>query len=1086
MMQANNEFRETELYKRLISDSNIYLSIYSLESYIFNKELLSNQDWILMNKLKDKFQEDVIRTVIKRVRGCLNKLISDPEYFIEAQVYFKPKKYENGKVMFRPLHTASLISQIAMVSMLNMFIYEFNDGNEKLTLSNISRMIPGNFYGNRVSTEPEILFKTWQVQYKLYTQEANELFNIYHDTKEYRYEINLDLENFFPSVHPQMLYNLILSLAPVTLTGKELELYKVILIKLLICKISNLDSDTSAIYYGTNVPDSGPFFGTGIAQGLPQSYFLGNICMTEISKIFERNFKGISLFYVDDSVIFSNDIESGEDFERKLDQINKEIRKMMEEYIQLMDDDFFRKYNEEMITFLRNQSFSVQVHDTNGKSTYTEISQAKDGEIHLRSLSRAASQIGFELSASYSEEEDNNLNAKMEVLLEAIAQEQKLLMETAEESQSEEGRETYKAKLSRYLKYFKYRKMKLDVQRNDIPVSVENHNILIPTENKNFMQEFLEVYKYDIWGAYLDLCIKNNTDENTRKRLKKYLWDVNIKLFGRNNRKSSYIYTAYNKLLENKKGSRDDRVDPYATIGKLANKKFGRYLLAHGEIVNKIINDEIRRYSWDGLLKESGMFSEKFLDMTGIVDKSTAELKRMTLNALYSQLFGVLLDDSIVFFRKTKRSLTYGELRILALFRNSYFSETLYRTHFVEPFSENTRLKVDYSIMEVLEIFRTYVTDPILIDNLILVHQYTCDVWKNGSKYLYFYTLHNQEHAIDLIKNIIKIIKAIDYVQISRYDFYVLFIACYLHDISMVKIPSPDVFLLNEDAADRISMEFQESVKKSMKDNMEIKNLLMNFYKEIDGFFEQQIRGNHAKDSAQEIRNRSDLEFLDHCLRDKIAEISLAHGQKVEDVYNARSDAKNSLISAKFDKILLRLADLLDMSDYRVSKPILNHNMEQMSEISAFHWISHLLTNGYTLETEYHILDKDKTALAPHRIQEKLILHINVAFSQISRLENRSGCKYGRIDDSTISSQELVILFDHSCNGEHCNFLCKWFSRKNGYLLEELTALKAYLNRVPGNFYTTDIEIHIHMIGKTNLDARQFEILKKNLCEVGN
>ena len=174
------------------------------------------------------------------------------------------------------------------------------------------------------------------------------------------------------------------------------------------------------------------------------------------------------------------------------------------------------------------------------------------------------------------------------------------------------------------------------------------------------------------------------------------------------------------------------------------------------------------------------------------------------------------------------------------------------------------------------------------------------------------------------------------------------------------------------------------------------------------------------------------------------------------------------------------------MSDYRVSKPILNHNMEQMSEISAFHWISHLLTNGYTLETEYHILDKDKTALAPHRIQEKLILHINVAFSQISRLENRSGCKYGRIDDSTISSQELVILFDHSCNGEHCNFLCKWFSRKNGYLLEELTALKAYLNRVPGNFYTTDIEIHIHMIGKTNLDARQFEILKKNLCEVGN
>lgn len=60
-------------------------------------------------------------------------------------------------------------------------------------------------------------------------------------------------------------------------------------------------------------------------------------------------------------------------------------------------------------------------------------------------------------------------------------------------------------------------------------------------------------------------------------------------------------------------------------------------------------------------------------------------------------------------------------------------------------------------------------------------------------------------------------------------------------------------------------------------------------------------------------------------------------------------------MSIKFDKILLRLADLLDMSSYRVSKPILYHNMEQMSEESAFHWISHLLTQGYKLRTKYEI-----------------------------------------------------------------------------------------------------------------------------------
>lgn len=66
-----------------------------------------------------------------------------------------------------------------------------------------------------------------------------------------------------------------------------------------------------------------------------------------------------------------------------------------------------------------------------------------------------------------------------------------------------------------------------------------------------------------------------------------------------------------------------------------------------------------------------------------------------------------------------------------------------------------------------------------------------------------------------------------------------------------------------------------------------------------------------------------------------------------------KSVASKQLISIKFDKILLRLADLLDMSSYRVSKPILYHNVEQMSEESAFHWISHLLTKGYSLRTEY-------------------------------------------------------------------------------------------------------------------------------------
>lgn len=265
-MGKGNDLQKTKLYEKLISKENIFLSIYSLESYVFNKELLDDNDELLMNELKDKFNEADIDNVIEKVQECLKELVVNPEYFVEAKVYFNPKKYQDKEVIFRPLHVSDIISQIALVSIMNLFIYEFNEGNEKITLSNISRLIPSNFYGNRVSIKPEILFKPWKKQYKAYTKKANELFKTFHTTREYKYEIDLDLENFFPSVDPEMLYNLMLSVIPIIIDKKELELYKVLLIKLLVCKISNLDSHTSQIYYGS-IPESEQIpFGLGIPK----------------------------------------------------------------------------------------------------------------------------------------------------------------------------------------------------------------------------------------------------------------------------------------------------------------------------------------------------------------------------------------------------------------------------------------------------------------------------------------------------------------------------------------------------------------------------------------------------------------------------------------------------------------------------------------------------------------------------------------------------------------------------------------------------------------------------------------------------
>lgn len=165
----------------------------------------------------------------------------------------------------------------------------------------------------------------------------------------------------------------------------------------------------------------------------------------------------------------------------------------------------------------------------------------------------------------------------------------------------------------------------------------------------------------------------------------------------------------------------------------------------------------------------------------------------------------------IRFWLKKQKSLTYGELRILSFLRNPLFTDEEFKKREISLEDRQNRDTVDYSIMRVLEIFNSFVKDPVSIDKLIITHKYTCDVWKNGSKYLYFYTLHNQEHAIVLIQNIVKLIHAIDFLKISGVDYYILFLACYLHDISMVKIPAFDSFLLDTNEADQLAKELWDN-----------------------------------------------------------------------------------------------------------------------------------------------------------------------------------------------------------------------------------------------------------------------------------
>lgn len=494
--------QESKYREHLLSDINIYLAIYSLNSYIFEYNLLKPEDRHLYHQLQDKFDERLVSKVTEDVKKRIKQLLDDPDEFIQAKVYFKPKKLVDGKLEFRPLHTTDLITQIAIVSMLHLFVYEIPEKeNSKLTLSNLSRLIPSDFYGNRVSVKPESLFKPWKQQYQKYNQNSNDALKKYHTSLEYKYEVTLDLENFFPTINPVIIYHYIIGYLPAHLSEQDMSLMKTVLRKLLFCELDFGKSDTTIFteqlqeqylkiskhktpkskddeqqntVNTEKTKDAEPpetavksrKFVRGIPQGLPQSYFLGNIYMIIVSEIFRDTFTGVSYFYVDDSVIFTNDIQEDQ-FQKQLENINEQITKKEQEFLKKYQKENTEIYPQNTQEFYESNLYGVGLH-LSGKSSYVRLDRLDESEVYLKCISRQMSQAGSDFFRMYSDEENRNLEKKFEILCRQVkAQLDKLEGQSQKKEKQNlpepEVRDTkkFKDRLIRYYRFFKYRKQRL-------------------------------------------------------------------------------------------------------------------------------------------------------------------------------------------------------------------------------------------------------------------------------------------------------------------------------------------------------------------------------------------------------------------------------------------------------------------------------------------------------------------------------------------------------------------------------------------------------------------------------------------------
>lgn len=1122
-----------ELFNKILDERNIFNSIFCMESYVFDKGLLDTskpvyfhnnegeiEDTIATNDLElyyalaDKYNAELISKVIKCCQQKLKWVLGDKKNFFDTTVYFKIKNYDVDaeKLNFRPMHTARLIDLICMVSILNCLMFDDNLDTGVRKLSDLSKLLPHNFYGNIPSTNVQYLFHKWQTKYKEYTEEVIEHCRAYQQSHNYLTEVSLDIKNFFPSISPKILYDYIIHKLSKTYEDDR-DILSTAVTKLLYFNISKDNIEPWTKYYypeGTDLTGIDKYLNCGIPQGLPQSYFFGNLCMIEIKRLLmqDETFKGDAYFYVDDSVIYIQAELDEESFIKRINNLNDSLIAYCED-TEKKDSTISSYVDKNSLAFQRKLDYKIKFHEK-GKSVFTHIDDADNQYGPIVNVTRET-YINSNLSYNLDEIDDHVSLKKLEALDKVISREinklTKLQNEGKEKGLNGNVLDSRLKLLRRFKKFFLYRNRLLKIREEGGPNKVilddfENRFLGKVADAKKFFEQFEEDIFQSEYRLIIQKFVKKEAEDFKQKLIdfeRKILTECHV------NQVVELAFLFYSKDVDASYRMKSMSQDSYVSLIQWAKENFSGLKGLTPEkqmdkfkdflLLNTKENPEQHHIF---KMQEQGFDGMSF---TRFVMKASAEYQRKILNVYFSEIMDVVPSDALAFSKKNARRFKYAELRILSYLRNKNFNLEQFE-EFIEHINEkdiSNQMGIDVGLLEVLNIFIKNVRNPAWVDSLIMTHRLTKGLWYNGSKFLNSYTLHNEEHAVTLITKSLELMNRIDYFMLKDVDFYILFLACYLHDISMVI--HPDLGRLSSDSGKNMALitylmrRMDEEVRKfekvdaTDKKNSRYKdagNFLVTVFNEVYGYFEALVRDNHAKDSAKFIRDRSNslLSYLEPTLLSYVAKVSESHGYDVMDVYGLKSRAKDDTISLKYLMILIRLADLLDVANDRVNYHLLRQNLKNLSMISKFHWISHLVTDKIVLDTDYTTDENVEMSEKPITEEINIELHLNV--KQLTAMKNAKKCKgcelkkgeeknclWIRIKGDLNSAEE--------CSEEVCTVLCRWMMRKHDWLVKELIALNDYLYSVNNSLFKTNINFIIRYRDEMRLDADMFDSVQEYL-----
>ncbi|MBU8585913.1 hypothetical protein KM925_08385 [Priestia megaterium] len=438
-----------------------------------------------------------------------------------------------------------------------------------------------------------------------------------------------------------------------------------------------------------------------------------------------------------------------------------------------------------------------------------------------------------------------------------------------------------------------------------------------------------------------------------------------------------------------------------------------------------------------------------------------------TFTSLIELLFNMDLGKGVNIFTDSQNLTIYTwQYRIINKLFHGYFNVREFVKYVLDVMnSDNSYSMISYEQYKLNNLLRHYIKDFNHLDNLLLISIFVESSWKNGSKECNFFTLHNHEHGRYLIYHLHNVFDKADYsIYINSKEAFRLFSACFLHDLGMLSAPTNKrLFDESEKDINNLTQKVDRILRNAKFRNLEEESVLnlshiYDIYNEVEKLRDNIVRSEHPYVSEKEIVNDYPGLPLTVAERRDIGIISAAHGQyksKVNNINNAMYDGLHP-IRLKLLSLLLRLADLSDVSKDRVRKEVLERNFQRMDRVSVYHWIKHLSVDNLHLET---VRSEDLNT------PTKVIIHLNHNYLPSGNLEKEklkircgANCKM-RLEDDGFKGKGQKGFFGEGkkyieesqtdfkyFEKNTCDLTCAFVNESYNWFFAEIIYLNKYLN----------------------------------------